>query len=145
MSETQYRQPLKRWFKYYSLFGHYLGNELLEEERDSMNILDLKRPEDMSFEERIDFVKNFTIAAFEAKKDIMAHSVNPDLDTANFALDMFSMLLTVLIEKFLLNRSYACPENLENNSQIKELEDLLMYIMASGSSTRAQNVLLNKN
>lgn len=131
MSETQYRQPLKRWFKYYSLFGHYLGNELLEEERDSMNILDLKRPEDMSFEERIVFVKNFTIAAFEAKKYIIAHSVNPDLDTANSALDMFSMLLTVLLEQFLLNRSYACPENMENSPQIIELGDFMMHIIES--------------
>jgi hypothetical protein len=132
MSETNYSPAQQRWHKYYNLFGHYLRSDLFEFVEDS--VVDLKRPEDMTFEERIEFVKNFIIAGMEAKKDIDAHSENPALDTANSALDLFSMLLTVLIEKFLLNRSYPCPETFENNPQFIELGDFLMNIMVSALS-----------
>lgn len=138
MSEINLSEPLMRWNKYYTIGFYYL-----EDNMDSLQDImvknlfmetiepgELKNPNEMSFEERIDFFKSYFVAGCEAKKYINTNSPNPGLDTANTALDMFHMLLTVLIQNFIMNRNYPCPETFENNIHLKGAIDLMLNIIA---------------
>ncbi len=138
MNEINLSEPLIRWHNYYCIGFYYLQNSI-DNLKDSINAGvfmetfipgELKSPNEMSFEERIDFFKSYFVAGCEAKKYINTNSPNPGLDTANTSLDMFHMLLTLLIQNFIMNRNYPCPETFENNIHLKGAIDLMLNIIA---------------